>query len=119
MATQVLSAAAFAGVCDRHPGVERWLTGVLAERVRDLSHRVRDLMLVAVEERVRSCLRDLAGRFADVAGPHPVVPLTQDQLAEFVGASRPTVNQALQSLVAQGVVRVDRGRLTVLRRDAL
>lgn len=117
--TQVLTATTFRLVCDRHPGVERWLAGVLAERVRDLSERVRDLMLVSSEDRVRSCLRDLAARFADGDDRHTVISLTQDQLAEFVGATRPTVNQALQLLAAEGVVSLGRGRLTVLEPDRL
>jgi CRP-like cAMP-binding protein len=48
-----------------------------------------------------------------------VVPLTQEHLADFVGGSRPTVNQVLQRLVAQGVVQLGRGRITVLDRQAL
>ncbi|QKE00609.1 Crp/Fnr family transcriptional regulator [Nocardioides marmotae] len=117
--TQVLTATTFAEICDAHPGVERWLAGLLARRVRELSARVRDLMHVSIEERVRSGLRDLASRFADQGGARPVVPLTQDQVAEFVGATRPTVNLVLQQLAAEGVVRLGRGRLDVIDAEAL
>ena len=32
------------------------------------------------------------------------IPLTQSQLADLTGGTRPTVNQALQKLVDQGIV---------------
>ena len=40
--------------------------------------------------------------------------MTQDQLSDLVGGTRPTVNQVLQRLVEQGVVELGRGRVVLL-----
>jgi CRP-like cAMP-binding protein len=41
------------------------------------------------------------------------VPLSQDDLATMVGASRPTVNQVLQKLVSRGVISLGRRQITI------
>jgi CRP/FNR family transcriptional regulator, cyclic AMP receptor protein len=45
--------------------------------------------------------------------------VTQDDLAQLAGTTRPTVNRALQEAARDGVVRVGRGRLEVLDLDAV
>ena len=47
------------------------------------------------------------------------IPFTQSQLADLAGGTRPSVNQALQRLVDQGIVSVGRGRVEVLDRPRL
>ena len=42
------------------------------------------------------------------------IPLSQAQLADLVGATRPTVNQVLQRLADRNVVRLSRSRIEVL-----
>jgi CRP-like cAMP-binding protein len=117
--TRVLTAAAFDALCTAHPGVQRWLSVLLARRVRELSKRVRDLMFVSLDRRLYACLLDLADMYDDASSPHVVIPLTQEHLADFVGGTRPTVNQVLQRLAGQGIVEVGRGRVTVCDREAL
>ena len=52
--------------------------------------------------------------------PGPVeLPITQELLSELVGGARPSVNQVLQRLVGEGVVRLGRGRITVTDRAGL
>ena len=48
-----------------------------------------------------------------------VIPLTQSQIADMTGGTRPSVNQALQRLVDEGVVELHRGRIEVLDLDRL
>ena len=45
-------------------------------------------------------------------GP-PWSSATQDELAELVGGTRPSVNQVLRCLVDEGVVEVSRGKIVV------
>jgi CRP-like cAMP-binding protein len=47
------------------------------------------------------------------------IPLTQEQLAELVGGTRPSVNQVLQRLAQQRVVELGRGRVVVLNTGEL
>lgn len=117
--TRVITAKVFDQLRSAHPAVDRWLAELLAERVRELSGRVRDLMFMGLDRRVYHGLLQLADLYGG-AGDGPVmVPLTQESLAHFVGGTRPTVNQVLQRLVAQRVVEVERGSVTVLDRAAL
>jgi CRP-like cAMP-binding protein len=54
---------------------------------------------------------------ADRVGPG--LPLTQDALAELLGASRPTVNSVLRTLKQAGLINHARGRLAIRNRDGL
>ncbi len=111
--TLVLTASAFRRVCDARPEVERALTGMLADRIDELSERLLEVMYVGLDRRLNRRLADLARAYC--AGEGPItIPLTQSQLAELTGGTRPSINQALQRLVDQGIVAVQRGRIDVL-----
>lgn len=110
--TRVLPAAAFRALCEEHPAVQGWLSALLAQRVRELSERVRDLMFVPLDRRVHRALLELAEKYDDGRRP-TVVPLTQEHLADYVGGTRPSVNQVLQRLVADAVVGLGRGRVLI------
>ncbi len=116
--TLSLSAAAFYSVCDRYPKVESLVVSLLAERVEELSQRLLEALYVGVDRRVYRRLLDLAEIYATDSGS-AMVPLRQDHLADLAGAARPTVNQVLQRLAAQGVVALHRGRIDVLDVEAL
>jgi len=47
------------------------------------------------------------------------MPLTQDLLAEMLGAHRPSVTNAAAELEGEGVIRRGRGAVTILNRDGL
>lgn len=116
--TRALSAAAYADLCRQHRSIERLLVSLLSLRVRELSERLLETMYVGLETRLCRRLEELADVYGTGRGPI-VVPLTQEQLADLVGGTRPTVNQALQGLVAEGVVELGRGRVVVLDQQAL
>ncbi len=116
--TLSLSGTAFKALCQKHPAVERLVVRLLVERVDQLSQRLIEALYVPVDQRLFRRLHELC----EVYGrgmPGTVIPLTQDDLAGLAGASRPTVNQVLQRLSAEGVVEVGRGRLQVLDPAAL
>jgi len=117
--TRVITATRFEQLRRAQPSVDRWLAEILGERVRELSERARNLMLMGLDRRVYHGLQELADLYGGAGEEPVVVPLTQEHLAEFVGGSRPTVNQVLQRLVTQGVVELGRGRIAVLDRSAL
>ena len=116
--TLSLRAAAFHELCERYPAVNHILVDLLAHRVRELGDRLVESTSVGLDRRVHRCLLRLADLFADGPGP-VVVPMTQDQLADLVGGTRPSVNQVLQRLQTQGVIRLGRGRVELLDRPAL
>ncbi|NHA67558.1 Crp/Fnr family transcriptional regulator [Phycicoccus flavus] len=116
--TLALPAAAFHDLCARHPPVNGLLVGLLAERVRELSARLLETMHLGLDRRVYRCLLRLADVYAGGAGP-VVLPVTQEQLADLVGGTRPSVNQVLGRLQEQGVIRLARGRTVLLDLPAL
>ena len=116
--TLSLSAVVFRRLCTTHPEVEQLLATLLSRRVKELSGRLLEAMYVGVGRRVYARLFEFAEVYTHDAGP-VTVPLTQSQLADLVGGSRPTVNQALQRLAEQGVVELGRGRVTVRDRTSL
>jgi CRP/FNR family cyclic AMP-dependent transcriptional regulator len=65
--------------------------------------------------------RSLAALFNPVLYPAvgEILRITQQELAYLVGLSRQRVNEALASLEAQGMIRVEYGGLRVLALDAL
>ncbi len=116
--TLSLSGSAFQSLCREEPSVGQLMVVLLAERVDQLSRRLLEALYVGVDRRVYRRLLDLCDIYGDSA-PGTVIPVTQDDLAGLVGASRPTVNQVLQRLVAHSVVEVGRGRLQIIDPEAL
>ncbi|GAA1910455.1 Crp/Fnr family transcriptional regulator [Nocardioides marmoribigeumensis] len=120
--TLVLSASSFDQLRLAHPEVNEMLVLLLAERVRELSARLLEAMYDGLDRRLHRCLYRLGRVYVD--GPGPVtIPMTQDQLSDLVGGTRPSVNQVLQRLVDEGVVELGRGRVVLhdirtLRRKA-
>ena len=120
--TLVLPAPSFHQLRVAHPEVNEMLVLLLAERVRELSARLLESMYDGLDRRLHRCLYRLGRVYVD--GPGPVtIPMTQDQLSDLVGGTRPSVNQVLQRLVDEGVVELGRGRVVLhdvrtLRRKA-
>jgi CRP-like cAMP-binding protein len=92
-----------------HPDVARNLLGQLASRLRRTNDVVADLVFSDVPGRVAKALLDLASRFGRQAddGLHVHHDLTQEELAQLVGASRETVNKALADFANRGWLRLE------------
>ncbi|HEV7195277.1 MAG TPA: Crp/Fnr family transcriptional regulator [Pedococcus sp.] len=108
--TLALDARAFAALTAQRPEVNRLLVDLLAARVRRLSDHLVDALYSTVEERVRRRLVDLCGIYGVEHG-QAVLPLTQSDLAELSGASRPATNRVLKGLAERGLVVLARGRI--------
>lgn len=117
--TRTLSATAFRELRRRHRAADQLLLVLLARRVEELSGRLVEAMYDALDRRVSRRLADLARVYDEGAGRAVTVPLTQEHLAELVGGTRPSVNQVLQRLAAEGVVALGRGRITIVDPQAL
>jgi CRP/FNR family cyclic AMP-dependent transcriptional regulator len=111
--TLSIPASVFHELRDRNPRLERLVTQLLARRIDELSALLVEAMYDPLDRRV---LRRLAALTITYATAHQqvTIPLTQDELAELVGGTRPSVNQVLRRLVEDGVLEVRRGRITVL-----
>ncbi|HEU4332726.1 MAG TPA: Crp/Fnr family transcriptional regulator [Lapillicoccus sp.] len=110
----------FATLCDEHPGVQALLVRMLAQRVDRLSTHLLDALYLPADRRVLRTLVDLSSQYQDGTGANAVtLPLTQVDVAELSGASRPTTNRYLRHLEEDGLVRLNRGHITVLDVHAL
>jgi len=98
-----------------HPKVAKHLLKALAHRLRRTNEALADLVFSDVPGRVAKALLDLATRFGEPTdeGVRVAHDLTQEELAQLVGASRETVNKALADFAARGWVRRE-GRAVVL-----
>ncbi len=92
-----------------HPDVARGLLNQLASRLRRTNDVVADLVFSDVPGRVAKALLDLSSRFGRQAddGVHVHHDLTQEELAQLVGASRETVNKALADFANRGWLRLE------------
>jgi CRP/FNR family transcriptional regulator, cyclic AMP receptor protein len=116
--TMSIPASVFHDLRERNPGLEQLVSSLLARRVNELSLQLREAMYDPLERRVLRRLSRLATAYGADEGP-VTIPLTQDELGQLVGGTRPSVNQALQPLVEAGLVRLARGRITITDQDAL
>jgi CRP-like cAMP-binding protein len=94
---------------------------VLARRLRRTNDALADLIFTDVPGRVAKALLELASRFGTPEGEGVRVhhDLTQEELAQLVGASRETVNKALADFASRGWMRVDSRAVTLLDRERL
>ena len=86
------------------PEVSMHMLRALAQRLRRINDVKADLVFTDVPGRVAKALLDLAERFGvpQEGGVQVNHDLTQEELAQLVGASRETVNKALADFVARG-----------------
>ena len=120
--TLALAATAFDALCRRSPGIERIVSALLADRIDILSRRLLETMYESVDRRVYRRLLELARSYRGPDGGSDgtaTIPLSQTQLANLVGATRPSVNQVLQRLAELQVVGLSRSRIEVLDLAAL
>ncbi len=106
---------------ESHPATAEQLLRLIASRLHRTSAALEDALTADVPERVANRLRELAERHGEPgpAGIRLRVPLTQDELARMVGASREAVNRTVGALSARGVLRSRSGRMTIADPKAL
>ncbi len=103
------------------PDVSMHMLQALARRLRRANNVVADLVFTDVPGRVAKNLLDLAERFGeqDHDGLHVHHDLTQEELAQLVGASRETVNKALADFAARGWLQISARSVLILDIDRL
>ena len=104
------------GWVTKHPEVSLQLLGRLSQRLRRTNESLADLVFSDVPGRVAKAIMDLGSRFGVEKddGLHVNHDLTQEELAQLVGASRETVNKALADFAGRGWVRLEPRAVVVL-----
>jgi CRP/FNR family cyclic AMP-dependent transcriptional regulator len=104
-----------------HPEVSLQLLARLATRLRRTNEVVGDLVFSDVPGRVAKALIDLGVKFGEKReeGLYVNHDLTQEELAQLVGASRETVNKALADFAQRGWLRLDGRSVLILDYERL
>lgn len=114
-----------------HEALLPWLVGrpdlavsllaALARRLRRTNEALADLVFSDVPGRVAKALLELGSKFGESVPEGLLVThdLTQEELAQLVGASRETVNKALADFSQRGWVRIEQRSVTLLDLERL
>ena len=116
-----LAASEFRAFLHAHPRVAILLLEMLTRRLRDADRKRVEFAAHDTVGRVSARLVELAethGRAAG-GGVEITLPLSQEELAGWTGASREAVGKALQLMRGLGWVATQRRRITVLDLEAL
>jgi CRP/FNR family cyclic AMP-dependent transcriptional regulator len=102
-------------VIDEDPNLLWDVTQILTRRLRDTDEALADAMFLDVTGRTAKRLLQIAGNDDEFS-----LPVTQEELASIVGASRERVNKAIATFVRLGWLSVSaRTRYRILNRDEL
>ena len=103
------------------PEIAEQLLRVLARRLRRTNDNLGDLIFTDVPGRVAKQLLQLVQRFGAQEGNALRVThdLTQEEIAQLVGASRETVNKALADFSQRGWIRVEGKSVMILEPERL
>ena len=98
------------------PEVATALLQALARRLRRTNEAMADLVFSDVPGRVAKALLDLGEKFGEVTSEGLMVThdMTQEELAQLVGASRETVNKALADFAQRGWIRLESRQVMIL-----
>lgn len=112
---------ALRGFLAEHPEVAMQMLAGLAHRLRRTNEGISDLVFTDVPGRVAKALLDLSDRFGRRTENGMLVAhdLTQEELAQLVGASRETVNKALADFAHRGWLTLGAKAVTLLDTDRL
>jgi CRP-like cAMP-binding protein len=103
------------------PGVAESLLKALAQRLRRTNENLSDLVFSDVPGRVAKALVELNEKFGEkrAEGFYVEHDLTQEELAQLVGASRETVNKALADFVQREWIKLEPRAVLLLDIDRL
>lgn len=106
--------APVAAAFDADPRMLRGVSRLLARRVRVTDEALADSVFLDVTGRTAKRLLELADGADEFT-----LPVTQEELAGMVGASRERVNKAIASFIRLGYIDQHERRYTILKRDAM
>jgi CRP/FNR family transcriptional regulator/CRP/FNR family cyclic AMP-dependent transcriptional regulator len=115
--TLVLRRDVFEGFVKEHPEIAFPIFRALVARIRRTTHRLEDVMFLDLPTRVAKKLLQLAAKHGvqTSRGVRIDIPISQQELAEMVGATRPRVNEQLRALSRDGLIEVERQTIVLLK----
>lgn len=104
-----------------NPDVCIRMLGILCERLRRTSEQVEDILFLDLSGRLARALVRLAQTHGErgTDGIRIALPLSQRQFGEMVGLSRESINKQLNAWQREGLIALDKGRITIRGMQAL
>ena len=118
----VVAASVLSALVERDAAIAADLLRVMARRLREAGSDRFEFMALDALARVARRLLDLADRFGvpdDDGGTRLDLPLSQEELASWIGASREATVKALRTLREIGAITTGRRVVTIVDRAAL
>lgn len=107
------------GLLRRQPEITVKLVVALTRKLREANERISRQSFQTVPSRIAGVLLALVGPNGEPPRPGATVRMTQADLAQLAGTSRESVSRFLAQLERAGVLRVGRGRVTMVDPDRL
>lgn len=114
-----LPASDFDALLSTHPQVASTLASVLAGRLRSLVHMLGDFSTRKIYPRLAKLLYQLSEQHGEKLIVSASLPLNQQHLACMLGCSRQAVNSSLRRLAQEGIIKVEKRRIIVLKPQSL
>jgi len=116
-----MPAAAFKDLVGTRPNIANQLLRHVIRRFRDSDRKLVEFGASHTIGRVAGRLVEMVERFGTVTANGHVIdlPITQEELAGWTGASREAVAKALHSLRELGLISTERRQFTVLDLEGL
>jgi CRP/FNR family transcriptional regulator len=110
----------FFDLCRKYPDLWQWVAQTLYQRLGEIERRMEAIRHYRVQERILLSLAEVAEIVErNIANEGEVsIPLSQEELANLVGATRETTSTSLNELERRGLVQLGR-RQVVVRSKAL
>lgn len=118
----VIPSDALQPLFEAHPQVLLAITMGIVSRLRDLTDQLVNAGERSIVARVATCIVDLVDRtdYADTVGPFSLpMPISQEELGQWVGLSREGISKALRELRTAGILSTGRQRLEIHRIEQL
>jgi CRP/FNR family cyclic AMP-dependent transcriptional regulator len=100
-----------------HPDMMMKIIDVLCARLRRTTEQVQELTFLNLPANLAKALLRLTDA-AQAVRPRKVT-ITQREISEIIGRSREGTNKQLRAWAKQGLICLERGAVTILRRDKL
>ncbi len=119
--TWLLSRDSLFLLMQKYPVIMRQLLGIVAQRVRTATRKSEAMAFQDVQGRLVYELLNLEERISKPAADGTLidVPLTQNDLASMVGATRESVNKVLAMFRSQNLIKLSGASITIVDRAGL
>ena len=108
-----LPVTALSPLAQQRPEIELFLYKTASERFSAIMWTMQQILFMGMDRRAAIFLWD------ESAQKGPVLRITHDEMARYIGSAREVVTKVLKYFVQEGIVALRRGTITILDREKL